>query len=272
MSVPYHDGTGEPLVLLHGFTDTWRAWIPVLPALSDQHEVYALSLPGHVDGEPWDRSVPLTFATYVDAVEHQLDALGLDQVHLVGNSLGGWLSLKLAARGRALSVLGVCPACGWEPGSPEERRVVRFFRRAQLQLRYGRRFIPFVARHASLRRIALRDLVDDGGRVPPAAALAMFEGARGCAIVNDVLGLVGSGETFGPGPIDCPVRILYGSKDKLLTWPNHYKGMRRTVPNAEWVRLEGMAHVPMWDSPDVLASDILAHTLRSAGQPGAAAG
>jgi len=196
---------------------------------------------------------------------------------LAGNSLGGWVALELAARGRALSVIGVCPAGGWEPDSPEEQMVARFFRRSQRLMHYFGPFLPFVARHATLRRNALRDVVADGRKVPSAEALALFEGARKCTIITDVLGLVGSGETFDPGPIDCPVRILYGSKDRVLGWPNHYSRMRRMLrnadcmrrmlKNADWVRLDGLGHVPMWDSPDTVASAILEHTRRALGQP-----
>jgi pimeloyl-ACP methyl ester carboxylesterase len=265
--VPYHAGSGEPLVLLHGFTDTWRGWTPILAALSAHHEVYAWSLAGHVGGDPWDRSVPLTITTSVDVVERQLDALGLDRVHVVGNSLGGWLALELAVRGRALSVVGVCPAGGWEPGSREERTAAGVFRRNQLLLRFFGPLLPFVARFAVLRRIALRDMVADGRKVPPASAVAMFEGARGCAIIDDVLGLVGTGETFGDlGSIDCPVRIMYGSQDRLLRWPNYYARMRRLLPDADWVRLNGLGHLAMWDSPETVAGAILEHTSRALGR------
>lgn len=265
--VPYHAGVGEPLVLLHGFTDTWQGWTPVLPALSLGHEVYAWSLPGHLGGDPWDWSVPVSVSAAVDAVERQLDSIGLDRAHLVGNSLGGWLALELAARGRALSVVGVCPAGGWAPGGREERRVARYFRRNHLMLRYFGPLLPFVASHALLRSIALRDLVADGRKVPPAGALTLFEGARGCAIVDAVVGLVGTDESFGElGPIDCPVRILYGSKDRLLRGPEYFSRMRAMLPEADWVRLDGLGHLPMWDSPDAVATAILGHTSRSLGR------
>ncbi len=265
--LPYQAGGGEPLVLLHGFTDTWRGWTPVLPALSARHQVYAWSLPGHLGGEPWDRSVPVSITAVVDAAERQLDDIGLDRAHLAGNSLGGWLALELAARGRALSVVGVCPAGGWVPGGREERRVARYFRRNQLLLRYFGPLLPWVARHATLRRIALRDLVADGRKVPPAGALTLFEGARGCAIVDEVVGLGGTGESFGDlGPIDCPVRILYGSKDRLLRWPHCFERMRAMLPDADWVCLNGLGHLPMWDSADAVATAILEHTSRSLGR------
>ena len=43
----HRGGTGEPLVLVHGFTDTWRTWELVLPALEARHDVLAVTLPGH---------------------------------------------------------------------------------------------------------------------------------------------------------------------------------------------------------------------------------
>ena len=46
----HRGGTGTPLVLLHGFTDTWRTWKPVLPALEEHHDVFAPTLPGHHGG------------------------------------------------------------------------------------------------------------------------------------------------------------------------------------------------------------------------------
>jgi pimeloyl-ACP methyl ester carboxylesterase len=265
-ATPIHEGAGEPLVLLHGFSDTWRAWTPVVALLRDSHEVFAWSLPGHSDGEPWDRSVAFSISSYADAVEAQLDARGLDRVHLAGNSLGGWLALELAGRGRALSVVGVCPAGGWEAHSADERRLARYFRRNRLLLKYFGRALPFVARHTSLRRLALRDVVTDGRKIPAASALALFEGAKACEVFDEVLGLIDTDARFAPQPIACPVRILYSSNDRLLRWPSCYGTMRRQLADAEWVCLDGLGHVPMWDSPEVVAAAILEHTQQSSGQ------
>jgi pimeloyl-ACP methyl ester carboxylesterase len=195
-----------------------------------------------------------------DVIERQMDAYGIGQAHLAGNSLGGWLSLELAARGRALSAVGVCPAGGWEPASREERTIAAYFRRTAFLLRWAAPILPLVARHPALRALALRDVVADGRKVPADAALAFFEGARGCSIVNDVLSLVGTPGIFDHGPIGCPVRILYGSEDRLLRWPNYYSRMQRALPDADWVCLEGLGHIPMWDAPDTVAARILEHT------------
>jgi pimeloyl-ACP methyl ester carboxylesterase len=166
----------------------------------------------------------------------------------------------MAARGRARSVVGVCPALGWERGNATERQTARFFRRTQWLVHHFSTLLPFVARHPTLRRIALRDVVADGRGVSADDALAMFNGSKGCTIVSEVLDLVGTNEALDLGPINCPVRILYGTKDRILRWPQHYTRMRRLLPDAEWVALAGLGHVPMWDAPSEVADAILAHT------------
>jgi pimeloyl-ACP methyl ester carboxylesterase len=90
--------------------------------------------------------------------------------------------------------------------------------------------------------------------------MAMFDGVKACTIVREVLDQFGQAERPDLAPVKCPVRILYGSKDRILRWPNHYERMRRSLPLADWVCLRGAGHVPMWDSPDVVARAILEHT------------
>ena len=50
-------GSGPPLVLLHGFIDTWRTWELVLPALERRHDVLALTLAGHGGGPALDGEI-----------------------------------------------------------------------------------------------------------------------------------------------------------------------------------------------------------------------
>ena len=50
----HRGGSGSPLVCFHGFTDTWRTWELVLPALERRHDVLAPTLPGHAGGASLD--------------------------------------------------------------------------------------------------------------------------------------------------------------------------------------------------------------------------
>jgi pimeloyl-ACP methyl ester carboxylesterase len=114
----HRGGSGPPLVLLYGFPDSWRTWELVLPALERRHDVLALTLAGHAGAPPIEGRVGAE--ALVDGVERAMDEASLATAHLAGNSLGGYLALRLE-RGRARSVVAFAPAGGWAPGDDSYR-------------------------------------------------------------------------------------------------------------------------------------------------------
>ena len=97
----FRGGSGSPLVLLHGLTASWRIWRPVLPSLLDHHEVIAPTLAGHRGALPLPDHCPVTVPELANALERQLDELGIESAHIAGNSLGGWLALESSAAAAA---------------------------------------------------------------------------------------------------------------------------------------------------------------------------
>ena len=95
----------------------------MLPTLERRHEVLAPTLAGHAGGPRFDGAAGQ--AGIVDAVERAMDEAGLETAHLVGNSLGGYVALQLAARGRARSVVALAPAGGWATGDDTYRVLLR---------------------------------------------------------------------------------------------------------------------------------------------------
>jgi pimeloyl-ACP methyl ester carboxylesterase len=87
----YRAGEGEPVVLLHGATASWRQWRPVLADLVAHFEVIAPTLAGHDGGPSFSADVPLSVAGVADLLERHLDELDVGTAHFVGNSLGGAL-------------------------------------------------------------------------------------------------------------------------------------------------------------------------------------
>src|SRR3954471_553748 len=77
----HRGGSGSPMVCLHGFTGTWRAWELVLGVLERHHDVLALTLPGHVGGPALPAG--LTSETFLDAIERGMDEAGFETAHLV---------------------------------------------------------------------------------------------------------------------------------------------------------------------------------------------
>ncbi|WP_280763405.1 alpha/beta fold hydrolase [Prescottella agglutinans] len=95
----YHDiGAGKPVVLLHGSgpgVSAWANWRHAIPALGSSARILALDLVGFGTTER-PESVKYSLRTWTDHVWAFLDALGLDKVSVIGNSLGGRIAMQMA--------------------------------------------------------------------------------------------------------------------------------------------------------------------------------
>lgn len=256
----YRAGEGEPLVLIHGFTATWRLWLPVLPELVARFEVIAPTLHGHDGGPPLPPSdVSHTTVEAADHVEGQLDELGLGQVHVAGNSMGGALALELAKRGRALSVVALSPGGGWHAeDKATAEKVVRFFARTQRLTKAAMPRAEQIVRRPGMRKLALRDAMVHGQLVPPVEAVRMMRSSVRCTVVDEVLALIRSGEApiRDLDKIACPVLVAWGEKDRILPLATHSPRFRDEIPGVEFRVLKGMGHVPMYDDAEVVAATI----------------
>ncbi|GAA2850069.1 alpha/beta fold hydrolase [Pseudonocardia halophobica] len=246
----------EPLVCLHGLGGSVHAWDRVLPGLRARHDVRTVALRGHVGGEIFPVRVRPTVPALVDGVEAALDAAGIAQAHLVGNSLGGWLALELAARGRALSVVALSPAGGWLPDSDEVHRVWRLLVPAHDLARRTERHLDRAVRLAPARKALLRLGVEHGDRLEPAEAAAFLRDNARCRFLRPLLRSAIDYHFTVPAP-DVPVRIAWSAQDRLLPAPRYAERFRALFPAAQRVRLPGVGHVPMYDDPALVVRTIL---------------
>lgn len=245
---------------VHGITDTWRTWELVLPALEERHDTLAITLLGHSGGRPLTQESEVALLDLVDEAERDMDAAGFETAHLVGNSLGGWIVLELAARGRARSVVAISPAGGWDQGN---RRALRAYWELILSQKVLALAGPLAERFAArpgLRKLALANLVSDPAAVPAGLAAALIRGAGDCPAALPLLAQTRREGYPDLAAIECPVRIVWGTHDRLLPVRSLSERFRRTLPQAEWVEIEGAGHLPQVDHPEVTAELILAGT------------
>jgi len=254
----HRGGSGPPMVLLHGITDTWRTWELVLPRLEPHHDVLAPTLLGHSGGGPLEPDGNVTLADLVDNAERDMDAAGFETAHLVGNSLGGWIALELAARGRARSVVAISPAGGWEPGN---RRALRTYWQFVLVQRFLGAALPLaldMVKRPRSRALVLGDLVTHGERVPAPLAAALVRGAADCPAVLPLLTEQRDGSGFPElGPIDVPIRIAWATRDRILPYRHLSSRFRQLIPDAEWIDIRGAGHLAQIDHPDEVAELVL---------------
>jgi pimeloyl-ACP methyl ester carboxylesterase len=258
----HRGGSGPPLVCLHGFTDTWRTWELVLPALERRHEVLAPTLPGHAGGPPLPAE--LTIEAMLDALERILDEAGFATAHIAGNSLGGYLALHLAARGRARSAIALAPAGGWAAGDLSAEDTHEHFVTMQELCRRALPHVDSIVATREGRRRATLFSTSNFEHIPPELLAHQICGVAACEAVEPMLALVRrDGWSLDPRRIDCPVRIVWGTEDRLLTWPSAATRYEREwLPEADWVVLDGIGHCPQLDVPLEAAELILGVSAR----------
>jgi pimeloyl-ACP methyl ester carboxylesterase len=256
----HRSGSGPPLVCLHGFTDTWRTWELVLPELERHHDVLAPTLLGHAGGPPLVGEI--SHELLADAVERAMDEADMATAHIVGNSLGGYVALQLAARGRAQSVVALAPAGGWAETDDSFKETLDFFATMQDLLRAAAPHADALVTSTEGRRRATEYITTNFEHIPAELLAHTIRGAASCEAAFPLIEYVKrEGYSLDAEKIGCPVRVVWGTADKVLHWPSAAQRFRDSwLPQADWVELDGIGHCPQLDIPLETAQLIIGFT------------
>ena len=191
-----------------------------------------------------------------------MDEAGFETAHIAGNSLGGYVALQLAARGRAESVVAFAPAGGWAAGDPRWRRRSASRRRCTPQVKAAAPHAEALVASAEGRRNATRLIATNFEHIPAELLVHQMLGVASCSGALPMIeNALREGYGLDAGEIACPVRIVWGTDDKLLPWPSAAARFRHDwLPHADWVELEGVGHCPPLDVPLEAAQLIVGFT------------
>lgn len=240
-------GSGEPLLLLHGIGTTHADFAALRPGLDARYDVLAPDLPGHAASPPLsDRP---TIGAITDALEADLDTLGLGRVHVLGSSVGARIALELAIRRRAQSVVAIAPSGLGLP--PERAYQGAVMSTARVLMRTIRPMIDVAARFPMGRALLLTNLRAAPWLSSEAEARALRDGFADSpdfwrqlwwAVLVDV--------PLGLQNIQCPVVLAQGTTDVMSAAPTlRYLTM---VPGSRFQPLLGGGHAPHSDTPDAI--------------------
>jgi pimeloyl-ACP methyl ester carboxylesterase len=200
-----------------------------------------------------------------DAVEAAMDEAGFQDAHIVGNSLGAYLALALAARGRARSVVALAPAGGWAQSDPRFGDALRYFVLIrELLAEAAPRADEIVSTREGMRR-ATEVMVTNFEHIPPELIAHSMRAAAACDATLPYVELARRrGWHVDAERIACPVLVAWGTADGLLEWPTAAARYRdEWLPDAEWVILDGVGHCPQLDVPGATADLVLDFTRRA---------
>jgi pimeloyl-ACP methyl ester carboxylesterase len=237
-SVAYRSlGTGEPVVLVHGLSGSWRWWEPSARRLADAFRVLLPDLPGH-GGLPSLRAPALAGAP--EWLAAWLHAVGAGPVHLVGHSLGGFVCARLAVRRPELvrRLVLVSPA-----GVPER----------SLLGSVG----PLVGSIASMTPAFFRRLVTDAARAGP---FTLARAARD--LLDDDL-------RDELPHVHAPTLVVWGGRDPLVP-VRHARTFCSLLPDSRLLVLRDAWHVPMVEQAEPFSRAVA--VFLAGGEPAGARG
>ena len=253
---------GSPVVLLHGIGRSLEDWSAQHPLLGGHHRVIALDMPGF--GLSRRLPGPVTLAGLADGVWSALDALDAGVIHLMGNSLGGAVAMRmLADRPGRVSTLTLANSAGF--GSE-----VTFALRVLAVPGLGRWLLRRIDPRSAPR--LERTLFADRAMVTPervAMALRIARQPDFAPVYLETAKALGGFRGVAPrwraellpevARHGKPTLLIWGDRDRILP-ATHLAAARAAFPDARWHLFERTGHMPQIERPREFADLVLGLT------------
>lgn len=248
-------GSGQPLLLLHGFTGSWETWEPLRPLLEKSRRVLALDLPGHGRSSSPADALRYGLRRLADDIVRVLDRLSIGRADVLGYSMGGRAALHFAAAhpdrvGKI--VLESASAGVSDPVLCEERL------RADAELaRFveGEGISAFVDRWESLPLWESQQALDESTRAE-LRAQRMRNNPQGLA--RSLLGAGAATEPLGDhelAGIEAPTLALAGALDRKYV--DIATRLENALTNARTATIPDAGHAIHLERPAVFAAEVL---------------
>ena len=255
------DPKKEAVFLLQGVAGSAPLWRHQIPALAEHFYIYALDTPGQPGKSA---STPLSFldGSYTDWLADCLDAAGREKAHLVGNSAGGWIAMKMAAAHpeRVIS-LGLLSPTGlkrarlpvniWlknvirkkrDVNALEDNLTTRSFAPGRKTREYDRqlaRAMALATRHFRLDWSL--DLLDDNRK-----KISM---RKGLATLRIFFGAMRRKELAS---VRCPALLILGEHEMLYHSAKAARRARKFIPHLVTEIIPNVGHSAMFDDPETV--------------------
>lgn len=249
MDVRYvRKGQGPPVILIHGLASSIYSWAGVIGPLSERFDVIALDLPGFgASSQPDD----LSFDDYSKTLVGLMQALGIQRAHFVGNSMGGAISLLLAARqGDMVDHVVVLDSAGFALKPAERPFIVRMLASRSAGVLAERLPVRRLLTRATLRYLIQDDTTVTEERVDEYLAPSLRPGALASAR-SLLLSRLDDGFVADLGAIRAKTLVLWGRFDPWLPESDADRFVA-AIKGARKVVLE-TGHMPQEEQPALVA-------------------
>ncbi len=238
------DPDGVPVLLLHGYTDSWLSWEPVLPHLPGTMHAFVPTQRGHGDAErPEDGYGLHDFDADMAAF---VNTLGLGPVVIVGTSMGSIVAQRFAIDypERTRGLVLVAAATNWRtPETVEFSEIV-----AALEDPIDPGFVRGFQESTLARPLApefIDAIVAESLKMPARVWRAALEGCLEADLADAL------------GAIDAPTLIVSAGRDAYLP-SSEQEALVAAIPGARLIVYHDAGHALHWEEPARFAADLVA--------------
>lgn len=260
-------GSGPPIVLVHGLGHSQQTWRFLVSSLAQSHTVVAVDLPGH--GESDEPAIGYSPAAHATALRDLLEKLDLNDVTVIGHSLGGGVAMQFAYQFPELTarLILISPGGLGKEVTPLLRAAVipgagfLLDQVARLPEPIVKVFVSVAAHTPALSRDDVTPLSDAlSSALGAAKERRTFVREARSVIETDGQAVSALGQLQGLA--SRPLLLIWGSDDRTIP-PRHFRELASRVPGAWQVEISQAGHFPHETSPEAVLRCIEAFLLQT---------
>lgn len=246
------DRAGPPVVLIHGYTDNARDWVPMLPFLSKHYRLILVDIRGH--GQSSKPECCYSRLDFAYDIKLLLDGLGVPKADIVGHSLGSIIAQTFAEYWpeRTAHVVLISSTGGFPPDRPKKPAQFDFaaeIRKLKEPIDADSPFmIAWWDSPTPVDPDFIRRQRKDAAGIPLRVWLAVLDEAlpadNAFADLQATL-----------PRLKAPTLLIWGSKDPIME-EEVRQSLRKGLPNAKVKVFDGLGHNPFWEDPQGVAESI----------------
>ncbi len=242
-------GRGQPIILLHGWINSWDVWRDLMIALAKtgQYRVYALDFWGFGDSAKVSNASSTSFQinSYVEMVRQFMDSLGIQQVPILGHSMGGTVALQISltypSRVEKVAIVGA-PIIG--SSLNPFLQLAGYGSIAKLIWRYP------ILLHSIMRLLLARDSKKVRGMIFRDVQRTTIE-----SFFRSIGDLRDTDLRSKLPTLNLPILGVYGVKDNIVS-PSNADLLRDGVQTSQVTMLSRSRHFPMTDEPSLFLETV----------------
>jgi pimeloyl-ACP methyl ester carboxylesterase len=241
---------GPPVVLIHGYTDSARDWVPLMPYLSKRFRLVLVDLRGH--GQSSKPECCYTRLDFAYDIKLLLDSLGIQRADIVGHSLGSIIAQTFAEYWpeKTRRVVLIASTGGRPPGmAPPKFDFSAEIRKLKEPIEPDSPFmIAWWDSPTPVDPDFIRRQRKDAAGIPLRVWLAVLDqGMPSTALYGDLQSTLPK--------LKAPALLIWGSEDPIMEEPMR-KTLTDALPTAQVKIFGGLGHNPFWENPEGVAAVI----------------